>query len=162
MKKEHLLIIVIGLFLFSYLLDAVVNPLRVPLSNPYQFFSAVNLRTYAFSTVSISLKAISILILPLLILNFFGATAIAKGLILLVLSVLLQLYALQDIATRSLVIPLEWSLGFALAGILLLFPTLIYILTGILKSMHQKVVGDIYQTPEPDKKLHHLASPDDE
>lgn len=162
MKKEHLLIVVVGLLLLTYLLDAVVNPLSLPLASPYQFFTTKNLSTYAFSSISIALKAISVLLLPLIVLSFFGANATAKGITLLVLSALLQLYAVQDIATGSFVVPLEWSLGFTLGGLILLLPALIFLLTGILKSMHQKVVGDIYQAPEPDKKLHHLASSDDE
>lgn len=54
--------------------------------------------------------------------------------ILLVISGLLQLYALQDVASRSYVVPLEWSLAFTLAGVLLLLPTLLYFLAGLVPT----------------------------
>lgn len=142
MKKEHILFIVVGFFLLSYLLDAVVNPLNLSLATPYQFFSPKYLAQYAFTTVSIVLKSIAILLTPILFLNFLGISNMSKGITILILSALLQLYALQDVATNNQVVPLEWSLSFSLGGLLLLIPAVFYIISGAIKNMNQQLTNE--------------------
>ena len=144
MKKEYVFVFSIGLLLLAYLLDAVVNPLTLKLTIPYQYFIPANLTKYAFTNVSILLKATAILLLPLLILSSLNLKSLVKGLILLVLSALLQLYAVQDIATGNNTVPLEWSLAFTLGGLFLLLPTVIFLLVGSLKHVGQKLA------PEPE------------
>lgn len=155
MKKEYLLYIIIGFFILSYVLDAVVNPLNIKLVTPYQYFTPANLITYAFTTTSIVLKAVALLLSPIVILDFIGAKATTKGISLLVLSGLLQLYALQDIATGSLVVPLEWSLAFTLSGLLLLIPTIIFFIIGSIQNVHHKLTGKTHPpVPEPNETHH--------
>jgi len=134
MKKEYLLILAVGMVILAYVLDAVVNPLSLRLSTPYHYFTPTIISQYPFTTVSIVLKALAVVILPLITLSSLGLRRMASAGILLVLSGLLQLYALQDIATRAFVVPLEWSLGFTLAGVLLLLPTILYFLTGLIPT----------------------------
>lgn len=161
MKKEHLLILIVGCFLLAYLLDAVVNPLDLSLAHPYQYFTTSTLTTYPFTTVSIFLKAAAIFILPLLIMAFLAVPSLARGITLLILSALLQLYAVQDIASGSLVVPLEWSLAFTLSGALLIIPTILFILAGLFNSLHTKLFG-IPFNPEVEKtqNLNRLQSED--
>lgn len=159
MKKEHILILIVGFFLLAYLLDAVVNPLDLTLVTPYQYFYPKLLSTYPFTTVSIFLKGIALFIIPLLIFSFFGAPALIQGITLLILSALLQLYSVQDIASGSLIVPLEWSLAFTLAGVLLLLPSILYLLAGLFNSLHSKLFGIPFNPTtkqDPDSKLKRL------
>ena len=126
--------VVIGFLILGYVLDAVVNPLALNLPTPYHYFTLANLSKYPFTSVSIILKALSLVVSPLLLLASFGIKRFFKGAILLVISGLLQLYALQDVATAAKVIPLEWALGFTLAGLLLLAPILVFLIMGVFEG----------------------------
>lgn len=131
MKQEHFLILVVGLLILTYVLDAVVNPLPVALITPYHYFNPEIMFTYPFTTTSIILKALALIIASILILSFLGFKKITNGAILLVLAGLMQLYSLQSVVSNSQIIPLEWSISITLAGVVLLFISLFYLITGI-------------------------------
>jgi hypothetical protein len=131
MKQEYILIIIIGLLIFAYVLDAVVNPLQLRLATPYHFFDPDILAKYTFTTTSIIIKSVALIMAPLWFLSFLSLNKLTKGAILLVLAALMQLYALQDVASNSKVIPLEWSISLALTGAVLLIPSILYIIIGL-------------------------------
>ena len=160
MKKENLFFIILGFFLLAYLLDAVVNPLSLRLAIPYEYFTNKTLTTYPFTTVSIFLKAFGIFLLPLLLLSYLGISTFVKGIVTLILSALLQLYAVQDIASRSNVVPLEWSLGLTAAGVLLIIPTVIFLILGLLSGVHHNLLDDL-PDDEPTSKSTGNKSSDD-
>jgi hypothetical protein len=141
MKKEHTLVIIIGLFLLSYVLDAVVNPLSIRLATPYQFLNPKLITMYPFTTASIVIKGLGIFLTPILFMSFAEGHYTAKGAVLLVLIGLMQLYALQDIATKAEVVPLEWALSLSLAGIALALPMIWYFIRGAVHSLHQNLGG---------------------
>ena len=148
-KQEYMLVIIVGLFLLSYILDAVVNPLTVPLTTPYHFITLENITTYPFTTASIAIRALGMFILPLWIFGFFKGGYPAKGGISLVLAGLMQLYAIQEVATGARLVPLEWSLSLSVAGIALLLPTMWYFVRGGLSSMHKSLVEPLESAPLP-------------
>src|SRR3989339_118698 len=137
--KEYQLLIIGGLFLLAYVLEALVNPLAINLATPYSFLSPSNLLKYPFTTAVIAIKSVALFWTPLLLLSFIQKAYAAKGSILLVLAGLLQLYSLQEIATGAQVIPLEWSLAFSVSGLLLLIPTLIFFLRHSVSGVHDKI-----------------------
>jgi hypothetical protein len=141
MKKEHVLVIIIGLFLLSYVLDAVVNPLNIELATPYHFLDPKYLVKYPFTTASIVIKALGIFLTPLLLMSLFEGHHTAKGAVLLVLIALMQLYSLQDLATGAETVPLEWALSISVAGIALALPMLAYFGLGGLSWLHQSLGG---------------------
>jgi hypothetical protein len=143
MKKEYLLVLIIGLFLLAYLLEAVVDPLPINLASPYQYLNPQYLSRYPFTTAIIVIRSLAVFLTPLLTFSFFRKAFIAKGVILLVLAVLMQLYALQDVATGSELVTLEWALSLAVGGALLLIPAVIYFLSGTFSSFHQKLVKTV-------------------
>jgi hypothetical protein len=139
MKKEVLLVIIIGLFLLSYFLDTLVNPLDLNLATPFHFLlNPEILSTYAFTTASIFIRALAFFLSPLLLMSFWDNNYAAKGGILLVLIALMQLYALQDIATGAQVVPTEWSLSISLAGMALFIPLLWFFLVGLFSKLFSK------------------------
>ncbi len=150
MKQEYIVILIIGFLILSYVLDAVVNPLQLNLTSPYHFFDPELLAKYPFTTFSIFLKATAAFMTPILILSYLGLNKLINGSILIVLSGLMQLYALQDVVSGSQIIPLEWSLALALAGVILLIPAIIYLIIGFAKKTHQAVIADNYAVPDKD------------
>lgn len=139
MKKEYTLTIIIGLFILSYVLDAAVKPLNIPLSTPYQFLNPAYLSKYPFTTASIVIKGLGIFLSLPFIFSLVENYALAKGASLLVIIALMQLYALQDIATGARVVPLEWALSISLSGIALIIPMIYYFIRGGLDSLHKKL-----------------------
>jgi hypothetical protein len=141
--KEYSLLIIIGLFIFAYLLDLAVEPLVLKLVSPYRYFQPQTFQQYPFSTVSIFIKAIAILFSPLWLLSFFdiASSSFFKPSILLVLSALLQLYAIQEVASRTGVVSLEWALSFTLAGLFLIFPTILLFIRSIVVSLHRNLTS---------------------
>ena len=139
LAKEYQLLVIGALFIFAYILEALVNPLSVELSSPYAFLSPIYFLKYPFTTAVILIKSIAIFWTPLLLLSFIKKAYAAKASVLLVLAALLQLYTLQEVATGAQVMPLEWSLALALAGILLLLPTLIFFLKNLSSGVKEKV-----------------------
>lgn len=144
MKKEYIVVFVIGLLLLAYVLDSVVNPLSIAIATPYHYFSPAIYTTYAFTTTSIVLKAIALTAAIVLIVSLFSVNRFVKGGIMLVISALLQLYALQDVASSAHVVPLEWSLAFTLTGMLLFIPMIAYLILGIAGPTHKKIQESLY------------------
>ena len=151
MKQEYILILIAGLIILAYVLDAVVNPLNIKLVTPYHFFDPQILSKYTFTTASLVIKSIALFIAPLWFLSFLSFSKLTKGGILLFLSALMQLYALQDVATNSKIIPLEWSLALTLTGVVLLIPTIMFILAGLANKAHETITKDPYNVPDDDE-----------
>lgn len=153
MKKEHTLLMIAGLFILAYVLDAVVTPLSINLASPYEYLRPAIMAQYPFTTASIVIKAIGIFLTPLLLMSFAEGHNTAKGAVLLVLIALMQLYALQDIVTKAAVVPLEWSLSLSLAGITLFIPMFVFFIRGGLDSLHKQLGGKgIDEEDSPDEQ----------
>jgi hypothetical protein len=130
--KEYVLVIIAGLFLLSYLMEAIVDPLPTTFTTPYEFFNPEIMNKYAFATTAILIRGISFLMTPIWLLSFFKMHPGAKGGIYLVLGSLMQLYSLQVVATNTQTIPYEWAISLTFAGALLLIPAIINIIKGLL------------------------------
>lgn len=162
MKKEYVLTFITGLFILAYVLDSVVNPLKLKLTSPYHYFITPNIMTiYVFTTASIFIKALGLFLTPLLALSFLEFNRLVSGLALLILAGLAQLYALQDVATNSQALPLEWSVSLTVAGAALLVPAVVNILLGLLKQAHQKLVGPDEISEETIDEIKRASSQDD-
>jgi hypothetical protein len=144
--KETTFLIIIGLFLLSYLLEAVVDPLNIRLATPYAYFSPANFLKYPFTTATVIIRSISIFMTPIFLLSFIPKSYYAKLGIVIVVSALSQLYSLQGVASDTTLMPMEWSLSLTLAGLLLALPAIIYITKGLILSAKAKIIPE--ETPE--------------
>lgn len=153
MKQEYFPIIIAGLLILAYVLDATVNPLSISLVSPYHFFDPATLSKYTFTTTSLLIKSTALFIALLWFLSFLSFNKLTKGGIILFVSALMQLYALQDVAINSRVIPLEWSLALTLTGVILLIPAILYILAGLVGKAHHKITKDPYNVPGDDEEF---------
>lgn len=145
MKKDYVWFTIIGLLIFSYILDRISPPvgLEATLRNPYQLLAADILARYPLSVVSIAAKAISITGILTLGLGYIFKAPLIKASILFVLAGLAQLYAIQQLATRGTVTPIEWTLGISYTGLVTLLPIVIYFLQGIFSSAKTAIVKEI-------------------
>ena len=147
MKKEYTLALIGGLFLLSYVLEAVINPLTLNLATPYDYLQPQYLTRYPFTSAIIFIRALAIFLTPVFLISFLPQAWFAKGVGLLILAGLLQLYSLQTVLNQTAVVPLEWALSLAIAGMALLLPTTYYLLRGFFTSMHQSLVKSVSPPP---------------
>lgn len=134
MKQEYWLAIIVGLVVFAYILDALISPFTLDLPTPYHYFTPENVMLLPFTATSIIVKAVAIFISVPLLLSFSGAKKTIKGIIMFIVAGLLQLYALQAVASNTYVIPLEWALSFTLAGMALMITSFLYIILGLFQG----------------------------
>lgn len=139
MRKEHIAVAIIGAFLLTYLLDAISDPLAVPLAHPYQYLNNAYFSTYPFTTASILIRSLAIIAIPFLLFGFLILSPAAKGGFFLLISVLMQLYSVQQIATDSGNIPLEWAISLAFAGAILTLCGIYYLIIGAMVHTHKKL-----------------------
>lgn len=151
MPKEYVLVLIVGLFLLAYLLEAVVDPLTLPLTSPYGFLNLETISKVPFTSAVILVRSLAILITPLWLLSFVKDAWQFKAVTLLVVSVLIQLYGVQATATSSTVgIPLEWAISFALGGLTLFIPMLIFFVKGAVGSKSTSSSQDIGSLADDD------------
>lgn len=140
--KEQIFIGIIGLFLLSYLLEAVVDPLTVHLATPYAYFSPLYFTKYPFTTATVVIRSLSLLLTPVFFLSFIPRGYFAKVGFLLVVSALAQLYSLQEVSSGTTLLPLEWSLSLTLAAVSLILPVTYYCIRGFFHSVKTKLSPD--------------------
>lgn len=151
MPKEYVLVLIVGLFLLAYLLEAVVDPLALPLTSPYGFFNLETIAKVPFTSAVIFVRSLAILITPLWLLSFVKNAWQFKAVTLLVVSVLIQLYGVQATATSSTVgIPLEWAISFALGGLTLFVPMLGFFVKGAMGTKSSQASQDIGSLADDD------------
>jgi len=148
--KEYVLAIIGGLFLLAYVLQSGVKPLNLNLVSPYQFLSVGYFKLYPFTGAIILIRSLALFISPLWLLAWFGPIHTAKGVTLLILSGLMQLYSLQQVAGASApTISMEWSLSFTIAGLLLLLPMIWFFLKGMTSGLAGTVSKKMTAAPNP-------------
>ena len=140
MEKEHWVVFAAGLFILSYVLDAVVEPLmtalKTPLTSPYQYFNPDVMFKFPFTSASIFIKALGLFIIVAVFFSFMEQKYIVKTVVTLVLLALMQLYAVQDIVSGTNALTLEWSLGITLGGLFLILLIIYYIFKGIFYAIY--------------------------
>lgn len=145
MKQEYVLIVILAFFGLGWLLTNLVQPLDLALPTPYHYLDPAYFSKYPFSTTSIALTALALFISPLWFLSFVDGMKTAKGVLFLVAGGLLQLYALQDVASGSHQLTLEWDIALTLAGLLLLPTTVLYLILGIFSGIFSSLLDNPYQ-----------------
>jgi hypothetical protein len=143
MKKDYLWFTILGLLLFSYVLDQIAGPVTFSAKNPYAFLAAPTLSTYPLSAVSIAAKALGLMLVFVTAFSYLHRAHILKAITFFILGSLVQLYAIQQLATRGQVTPIQWTLGIAYAGALLLIPAALQLIQGLLQGAHQAIVKEI-------------------
>jgi hypothetical protein len=140
-QKEHVFVILAGLFLLSYLLENIVTPLHINLTTPYSYLNPAVFSKYPFTTVVVIIRALSLFMVPLFLHSFLPGRHFAKVGFLLIIGSLAQLYSLQQLISGTTLIPLEWAISLSIAGALLIIPTVLEALQGFFHLAKAKI-GD--------------------
>jgi hypothetical protein len=129
MKKEYVFVGLIGLYILTYVLDAVVDPFQLQRATPYHYLTIDILMKYPFTMVSIFLKAFLLFLSPLWL--FLSSIKLWRQ----INGVSSGIYFCNCMQYNKLQLrchlPLEWTLALAYGGALLLIPTLGYFIMGI-------------------------------
>lgn len=142
MNKEYWVVIAIALFILSSVLDSLAGPVQLVVGhNPFSFLSNSYLATYPFTAVAIGVRALGLLISALLIVSLIEKQNFLKATILFAAGVLAELYAIQQLATETKMIPTNYTLSIAYAGASLVLPIIIYLMKGAFSGLHTKVAG---------------------
>ena len=147
-----MLVAIIAMFILSYVIDLLAGPVGISIENPFHFLKQPIISTYPFTALSIGLKVAVIIISILNILTLIAEKQLAKGIFLIFLTAIFELYSIQEIATGNRFISLPWSLSFAFSGVVLLIPALVYIVIGIVRVIHRKISKEPYDDVTKDVK----------
>jgi hypothetical protein len=146
MKKDYVWYTLLGLFIFGFVLNRISGTIDLGIKNPYQFLNPTTLMTYPFSAVGIAAYSLAIAGTLMVAFSYLSRAYYVKAAILFFLAALGQLYAIQQLATRSRVTPTEVTLAIAFAGVLFLPYVVLLILKGLFSSAHHAIVKEI--TPQ--------------
>lgn len=138
MKKEYLLIFTIALLIMAYVIDSISGSISLTLKNPYQFINQTIITKFPLTTVGIMARSLGILIGTIITLSLINKMYFLKATSTFFLAIIFNLFAIQQIATNTRTVSLQWTLSLAYSGLILLLPTLIYFLKGIIPSADGK------------------------
>lgn len=131
MKKEYIFLIIVVLFLISYVLDRVAGPVYIVLRSPFEYINPELLSRYPFTTVAIIIKTIALFSSILFVFSLFEKKFFTKAIVLAFLLTLFELYSIQQIANNINLIPIQWLITISWTGILLIPVVLIFLILGI-------------------------------
>ena len=146
MKKEYLLITVVGFFLASYVLNYFAGPVVISVKNPLQFLTTATLSKYPFTAVEIGLRAIALFLSLIFVLSLMEKNYFLKAISSLIVGALEILYAIQQMATLSRLTPIQWTLSFAYAGLLSLPAIVYYLIRGVIEGVFSRLTKDKKET----------------
>lgn len=138
LKKELILLVAVGLLGLSYLLEFVAGPVSITLTSPLGFIESSFLGRYPLTAVAVITRALSVVLGVVLSLSLAKDHFFEKAIGVLVIAILLELYAIQQLATSGTVTTVEWTLALAIAAIGLILSVVYYVIRGFVFI----VVGD--------------------
>ena len=128
MEKEIWVLIAIALLIMASVLDSFAGTVNIVVgNNPFSFLAVGSLVTYPFTAVALGVRSLGLFFLVLTAFSTIERQYVIKMMGALLLGVLAELYTVQQLATGSSVTPLNWTLSFSYAGVLLV-PAFIYYL----------------------------------
>jgi len=137
--KEKIFVVIILFFLLSYLLETIIKPINIQLSSPYSFLNLFYITKYPFTSFVIAIRAISLFLIPLLLILYFKNRYFLKLVFLLSVGILSQLLSIQVIISGNTNISIEWALSLSIAGALLIIPLIYVFLKGTIITTKNKL-----------------------
>jgi hypothetical protein len=140
MKKEYFLIFCVSLLILSYVIDYISGPFAVSLKNPYLFLNQNILASFPLTAVGVFARSLGIFIAIILILSLINKMFFFKTITTFLIAVLFNLFSIQQIATNTRTVTLQWSLSLAFSGLILILPALIYLIQGFIHPLTSKII----------------------
>lgn len=140
MKKEFIAVGIIGLFILGHVLDYAAGPVSIVIKSPFEFTSPDIVSRFPFTAVSIVIKTVALFSTFLLLFSFIQKKLFVKGLVLIFIAGLFELYAIQQLATGMMMVPIQWILALASTGLTLLVPAIIFLILGTISMVLEKTI----------------------
>lgn len=131
MKKEITFVVTLGLFILAYALDYFAGNLNIVVASPIYFLSENYFKLYPMTFVAVIVRSVAIMLSVTLLLSVMDRQYFKKMAIALFLAFVAEIYSFQILATNSNITPLLWTLAISYGGVLLIIPTIMYIILGI-------------------------------
>lgn len=138
MKKEYFFIFAVSLLIFAYIVDSISGPINLVIKNPYAFLDTVVMSKFPLTAVGIFTRALGVFISFILLLSLIDKMFFVKAISTFLLATLFNLFAIQQIATNTRTVTIQWTLSLAFAGLALLLPSLIYVIRGFIHPIITK------------------------
>ena len=156
MKKEFLLLIALAFFVLGYVLDYLAGPVSIALkeANPFIFLSRDYLNNYPLTALAVIIRAVGLFISLILLFATVEKHYAAKSLTTLIIGVIAELYAIQQIATGMRTTSLQWTLSIAYAGVSLIVLIVYFLFAAMAHFIRQKFFYDesYYQEPKENEQ----------
>jgi len=159
LQSEVWLVIAAILFLVSWLIDKLGGPVSIVVPAPIAFLKSTTLlHTYPFTATSIIIRTLAIFISVMLITSLVRKKYFTKAISIIIVGVLAEFYAIQQLATGSHLATIQWTLSIAYASIILLAGVVWMILKGIWSTFNKS--EDVKVTTE-EKEAPSVLEPTD-
>lgn len=132
MKKEVFFTIGLILIFATHGLDMLLGSITARLTSPQDLLKQEFLTSYPLTSLGIFVRAAAMAMVLGSLLAFIHKRFFAKAIVVLVLAIIFELYAIQQLSTQGRVTTLEWTLSFSVVPILMLILVSYYILSGFL------------------------------
>ncbi len=140
MKKEYTAVAILIMFILAYVFDSIAGPVNILLKSPFDYVNPDLLSRYPFTTVSIVIRTIALFSSILLVFSFFSKKTLQKGLTMLFIAAMFVLYAIQELASGIELIPIQWTMALTWTGLLLVIPSIIMIILGLIFTAIDKTL----------------------
>lgn len=132
----------LAFFGLAYILDYFAGPISFALTTPLTFLTKSYLNSYPLTAFAVMIRALGIFISLLLLFSVIEKQYFVKAFTIFVISVLVELYAVQQIATGMRTTSIQWTLSISYAGMILVTAIVYFIIAGIIDSLRQKFKKD--------------------
>ena len=142
MKKEYFLIICISLLILSYVIDYVSGPVSIPLKNPYLFLNQTVISQVPLTAVGVFSRSLGLVLGIILLLSLINKKFFVKASISFFIGAIFSLFSIQQIATNTRTVTIQWSLSFAFAAMALVLPLFVYLILGFVFPVKKIIIPE--------------------
>lgn len=132
MKKEIVFVVSIGLFALAYALDYFAGPVVINLTSPLGLTEATFWSRFPLTGVAMIGRALAMVLLIQVSLSLISYQYFYKAIGVIFVGLLMEFYAIQQLATSGTVTSTQWTLAFAVAPLFLLILIGYYVIKGFL------------------------------
>lgn len=137
-SKEVWLVIALVGFLVAYLIDRIAGPVAISVGNPIAFLrSTTLLNKYPFTATAILVRTLAIFVSSMLVTSIVDGKYFAKAITLLLVGILAEFFAIQQLATGFRITTIQWTLSIAYGSLLLSLGVISMVLKGIWSSFNE-------------------------
>lgn len=140
----------------AYGIDAISGAVSLAIKNPYLFLSSPLMSKYPLTSLGIFARSIGLFLVVWLLASLIDGMNFKKVIAMAIVTVLSNLFAIQQLATGVKVTTVQWTISIAYASTLLVIPMVYYLIKGMTGAVTGRVgsekkvevVGDEFDADE--------------